>query len=266
MAHRIAIATANRRLTSTVVLTSSSSSSSSTSLLSQHPALLSKTLSTMTMNTTTYPVLTTTNNNNNNNNNSVGMAITHPSMTKINPKYNPFPSSTSSFHSTFSIEQESTATAPDDAVVSSSPTTATTTTVETTEMSPRVKEIFQKVLQLDFVEIHLLGELVYDKMGMSISDAMRQASVGGGSAAGASAKEETKEEVKTAFDLKLTGWDAKSKIKVIKEVRSITGLGLRDAKAMVEGFPNVVKKDIKMEEAEELKKKLESIGATVEIE
>jgi large subunit ribosomal protein L7/L12 len=74
-----------------------------------------------------------------------------------------------------------------------------------------------------------------------------------------------KEEEKTAFDLKLTRVDAKSKIKVIKEIRAITGLGLKEAKEMVEGAPKTVKTDIKMEECEELKAKLEGVGATVEI-
>ena len=73
-------------------------------------------------------------------------------------------------------------------------------------------------------------------------------------------------EEKTEFDLKLTGFDAKAKIKVIKEIRTITGLGLKDAKQMVESAPKVVKTSIKKEEAEELKAKLESLGATVELE
>ena len=72
-------------------------------------------------------------------------------------------------------------------------------------------------------------------------------------------------EEKTAFELKLTGFDAKSKIKVIKEIRSMTGLGLKEAKELVEGAPKTIKKDIKKEEAEELKAVLEAVGATVDI-
>ena len=86
---------------------------------------------------------------------------------------------------------------------------------------------------------------------------------GGGSAAGAAPAEEPEE--KTAFDLKLTGFDAKSKIKVIKVVRAITGLGLKEAKEMVEGAPKTIKKEIKMEECEEIKAQLEAVGGTVEI-
>ena len=67
------------------------------------------------------------------------------------------------------------------------------------------------------------------------------------------------------FDLKLTGFDAAAKIKVIKEIRAITSLGLKEAKELVETVPSVVKKGIKKEEAEELKAKLEALGATVDI-
>ena len=77
--------------------------------------------------------------------------------------------------------------------------------------------------------------------------------------------EEVKEEAKTAFDLKLVGFDAKAKIKVIKEVRSIAGLGLKEAKELVESAPKVLMKELKPEQAEELKKQLEEIGAQIEL-
>ena len=120
------------------------------------------------------------------------------------------------------------------------------------------------------VEVHLLAELINEKMGITISDAERKriesgGSIGGGGGKKKEAVEEEVVEEKTAFDLKLTAFDAKSKIKVIKEVRSITSLGLKEAKELVEGVPATVKKDIKKEEAEELKTKLESLGATIEI-
>lgn len=117
------------------------------------------------------------------------------------------------------------------------------------------------------VEIHLLTELINEKLGIKISDAekARMAQGGGGSSKSDDApKEEVKEE-QTAFDLKLTGFDAKAKIKVIKEVRAITGLGLKEAKELVEGVPSTIKKGIKKEEAEELKVKLEEVGAQLEI-
>jgi large subunit ribosomal protein L7/L12 len=70
---------------------------------------------------------------------------------------------------------------------------------------------------------------------------------------------------KTIFDIKLVAFDPTSKIKVIKEVRAIAGLGLKEAKEMVEGAPKTILKDIKKEQAEEIKAKLEELGATVEI-
>jgi large subunit ribosomal protein L7/L12 len=132
-----------------------------------------------------------------------------------------------------------------------------------------VEELFQKIIYLDMVEIHLLTELINEKLGIKISDAEkeRMARGGGGGAKSSDDDDAPKEEVKeqTAFDLKLTGFDDKAKIKVIKEVRAITGLGLKEAKELVEGVPSAVKKQIKKEEAEELKAKLEAVGAQVEI-
>ena len=72
-------------------------------------------------------------------------------------------------------------------------------------------------------------------------------------------------EEKTHFDVKLLGFDDKAKIKVIKEVRSVAGLGLKEAKELVESAPKVVMKGIKKEDAEALKAKLEEIGAQVEV-
>lgn len=137
--------------------------------------------------------------------------------------------------------------------------------------SPKVEELFNKIIYLDMVEVHLLAELINEKMGLKISDAERERMArGGGRGGGGGTKDEDEEEApaaeaKTVFDLKLTGFDAKAKIKVIKEIRAITSLGLKEAKELVEGAPSTVKKDIKMEEAEELKAKLEALGATVEI-
>lgn len=72
-------------------------------------------------------------------------------------------------------------------------------------------------------------------------------------------------EAKTVFDIKLVAFDDKAKIKVIKEVRAIAGLGLKEAKEMVESAPKVIHKGVKQEEADAIKAKLEELGATVEI-
>ncbi|KDO16851.1 hypothetical protein SPRG_17667 [Saprolegnia parasitica CBS 223.65] len=87
----------------------------------------------------------------------------------------------------------------------------------------------------------------------------------GGGGGGAAVEEEVKEE-KTAFDVKLVSFDAKNKIKVIKEIRAITGLGLKEAKELVENVPAVLKKDVKKAEADELLAKIAEIGGVGELE
>lgn len=140
--------------------------------------------------------------------------------------------------------------------------------------SPEVQQLFDDILRLNVIDLFLLKELVNEKLGITLEDDDVHVRMGGGGggaaagggAAGADAGAAAAEEEKTNFDLKLTGFDAKSKIKVIKEVRTITGLGLKEAKEAVEGAPRTLQKDLKKEDAEELKAKLEAVGATVEIE
>ena len=133
---------------------------------------------------------------------------------------------------------------------------------------PHIHELADEIIHLNMLEMKELVDRMSEHFGIEDDDDamfMGGGGGGGGSGDGAADGGEAKEE-KTAFDLKLTGFDAKAKIKVIKEVRAITSLGLKDAKALVEGAPTTVKTDIKMEEAEELKAKLEAIGATCTIE
>jgi large subunit ribosomal protein L7/L12 len=134
---------------------------------------------------------------------------------------------------------------------------------------PKSQKVFEKMTQLPLEEIQLLSELINEKLGIKITEADRRGfggamGIGQGQDEGADDVPEIVQ--KTAFDLKLTGFDDKSKIKIIKEVRAITGLGLKEAKELVEGVPKTLKKQIKMEEAEELKVKLEAVGAKVEID
>ena len=83
----------------------------------------------------------------------------------------------------------------------------------------------------------------------------------------AEAEEEAVEEKEhTEFAVKLTKFDAKAKIKLIKEVRSIGGFGLKEAKEIVESVPVVLKKDLSKEDAEEMQKKLKELGAETELE
>ena len=107
-----------------------------------------------------------------------------------------------------------------------------------------------------------LSELVKEleaKFGVSAAAPVAMVAASAGGAAPAAAAEE-----KTEFDVILTSFGAE-KIQVIKEIRAITGLGLKEAKDLVEGVPKPVKEGIAKAEADEIKKKLEAVGATVEI-
>ncbi len=107
------------------------------------------------------------------------------------------------------------------------------------------------------LEISDLVKEIEEKFGVSAAAPVAVAAVG--AAPGAEAAEE-----KTAFDVVLASFGEK-KIQVIKEVRAITGLGLKEAKELVESAPKAVKEGVTKEEADELKGKLEATGATVEI-
>jgi large subunit ribosomal protein L7/L12 len=107
-----------------------------------------------------------------------------------------------------------------------------------------------------------LSELVKEleaKFGVSAAAPVAMVAASAGGAAPAAAAEE-----KTEFDVILTSFGAE-KIQVIKEIRAITSLGLKEAKDLVEGVPKPVKEGIAKAEADEIKKKLEAVGATVEI-
>lgn len=122
-------------------------------------------------------------------------------------------------------------------------------------------------MQLNLLEFSDFTKLLGKKLGMPedmmsgggmmMAPGMMAAPAGGAPAAGGAEVAPAAAEEKTSFTLKLDGFDAASKIKVIKEVRAITELGLKEAKELVEGAPCVVKPGITKEEAEELKKKLE---------
>lgn len=125
----------------------------------------------------------------------------------------------------------------------------------------RVNKLFERVMWLDVVEINMLNQEIQRRLGMNVnhSDSPRSGD------AASTAAEPVAAEVKTAFDLKLIGFDPNAKIKVIKEIRAIAGLGLKEAKELVEGAPKVIQKGLKEEEANKLKAKLEEIGAVVEV-
>ena len=123
--------------------------------------------------------------------------------------------------------------------------------------SEKITALIEEVKGLTVLELSELVHALEEEFGVSAAAMAAPAAAG---AAGAPATEE-----KTEFDVVLASFDAAAKIKVIKAVREITGLGLADAKAVVEAAPKAIKEGVSKDEAEELKKKLEEVGAKVEI-
>ena len=122
-----------------------------------------------------------------------------------------------------------------------------------------IAKLVEELSQLTVLEAADLAKALEEAWGVSAAAAVAVAAPaagGGGEAAAAEEKDE--------FDVVLTG-DGGKKIQVIKEVRAITGLGLADAKALVEGAPKPVKEGVNKAEAEEIKKKIEEAGGTVEL-
>ncbi len=120
-----------------------------------------------------------------------------------------------------------------------------------------IEKIADDLSALTVIEAAELATLLEEKWGVSAAAPVAVAAAGGGDAAAAV-------EEQTEFDVILTAMGA-SKITVIKEVRSITGLGLKEAKDLVEGAPKAVKEGVNKAEAEEVKAKLEAAGATVDV-
>ncbi len=118
----------------------------------------------------------------------------------------------------------------------------------------KFQDIISKIESLTVVELADLVKTLEEKFGVSAA-AMTMAAPGAGGAA---------EEVKTTFNVILKS-AGEQKINVIKIVKEITGIGLKEAKDLVEGAPKPIKGDVKKEEAEELRKKLEEVGAVVEL-
>ncbi len=114
-------------------------------------------------------------------------------------------------------------------------------------------EIIEAIKELSVLELNDLVKACEEEFGVSAAAGVVVAAAGPAAAA---------EEEKTEFDVELTEFGAE-KVKVIKVVREITGLGLKEAKDVVESAPKVIKEQVSKEEAEELKKKPEEVGAKV---
>ena len=120
-----------------------------------------------------------------------------------------------------------------------------------------INGLVDQLSALTVLEAADLAKALEEKWGVSAAAAVAAAPAAGGGAAAAAPAEE-----KTEFDVILTG-DGGKKINVIKEVRAITGLGLGEAKALVEGAPKAVKEGVNKDEAEKIKKQIEEAGGTV---
>ena len=126
-------------------------------------------------------------------------------------------------------------------------------------MAVSKEEILEAVANMSVMDVVELVEAMEEKFGVSAAVATVAAAAGGGEAPAAAAAEEP-----TEFDVVMSSFGS-NKVSVIKAVRAITNLGLKEAKELVEGVPASIKEGVSKEESEEIKKALEEAGATVEV-
>ncbi len=124
-------------------------------------------------------------------------------------------------------------------------------------MAVSKEDILEAIAEMSVMDVVELIEAMEEKFGVTAAAAVAAAPAAGGGEAAAA-------EEQTEFDVVMTSFGA-NKISVIKAVRSLTGLGLKEAKAAVEGVPSAIKEAVSKDEAEEAKKLLEEAGAEVEI-
>ena len=121
-----------------------------------------------------------------------------------------------------------------------------------------LKAFAEQLVNLSVKDVNELAKILKDEYGIEPAAAAVAVAAGGGAAGEEAAEEQTE------FDVVLNGAGA-SKIKVVKAVREITGLGLKDAKDLVDNAPGAIKEGVSKEDAEEMKAKLEEVGADVEL-
>ena len=129
-----------------------------------------------------------------------------------------------------------------------------------------IEKLIDEISNMTVLDLSELVKALEDKFGVSAAAPMMMAGAGmmPGAAAGAAEEAAPEEEEQTEFDVQLKEIGP-NKIPVIKEVRAVTGLGLKEAKEAVEAAPNVIKEAVSQEEAEKIKAQLEAVGATAEI-
>ena len=123
----------------------------------------------------------------------------------------------------------------------------------------KMEEFVSYIENMTVLELSKLVKTLEERLGVSAAAPVAVAAAAPAAAAAAPAEE------KTEFDVILAGFDADKKIAVIKEIRGITGLGLKEAKDLVEGAPKALKEAVSKEEAEKIKAALEAAGAKIEV-
>ncbi|OPY01993.1 MAG: 50S ribosomal protein L7 [Syntrophorhabdus sp. PtaB.Bin184] len=131
-------------------------------------------------------------------------------------------------------------------------------------MSISREEVIQFIENMTVLELSEFVKELEDKFG--VQAAMPMMAAAPGAAAGAAAPAAEAAEEKTEFNVTLTGYEAEKKIQVIKVVRAITGLGLKEAKDLVEGVPKAVKEAVSKDEAANIKKQLEEVSGQVKVD
>jgi len=127
-------------------------------------------------------------------------------------------------------------------------------------MAATKEEILEAIASMTVLEVSELVKMMEDKFGVSAAAPVAVAAVGAGAAPAAAAEE------KTEFNVILKGFEDSKKIAVIKEVRTVTNLGLKEAKDLVEGVPKPLKENVSKEEAAKIKDAITAAGGTVEIQ
>jgi len=132
-------------------------------------------------------------------------------------------------------------------------------------MSVTKEQVIEFIEKMTILELSEFIKALEEKFGIQAAMPVMAQAAGGGSGGAAPAQEAAVEE-KTEFNVILTGYEAEKKIQVIKVVRAITSLGLKEAKDLVEGVPKTVKEGVSKDEAANIKKQLEEVSAQVKVE
>lgn len=127
------------------------------------------------------------------------------------------------------------------------------------EVPAKFKDLVKQIEELSVLDLAELVRVLEEKFGVSAAAPVMMAAAGNAGGGEAGPKEE-----KTSFNVELKS-AGEQKINVIKVIREVTSLGLKEAKDLADGAPKMLKENVKKEEAEEMKKKLEAAGATVEL-